>query len=108
MNEQHLSNTYCDRPFTELHIEEDGSVTPCCVMPSNRFPMGRNIKEYANGVALKELKASLLKGEKHPSCEWCWQNEDNNLKTHRIKQSRGLGLRSIHIRLKNQFDLICE
>ena len=39
-------NNYCSRPWSELHIEEDGQVTPCCVMPSNRFPMGKNLKEY--------------------------------------------------------------
>ena len=40
-----------------MHIEEDGSVTPCCVMPSNRFPMGNNLKEYVTGEDLKELKS---------------------------------------------------
>ena len=62
---QLLINTYCDRPWTELHIEEDGSVTPCCVMPSNRFPMGNNLKEYVSGEDLKELKTSLLSGIQH-------------------------------------------
>lgn len=108
MNEQPLSNTYCDRPWTEIHIEEDGSITPCCVMPSNRFPMGKNIKEYANGTALQDLKTSLLKGEKHPNCEWCWQNEENELKTHRIKYPRGSGIKSVHIRLSNVCNFKCR
>lgn len=108
MNEQHLSNTYCDRPFTELHIEEDGSVTPCCVMPSNRFPMGNNIQDYFSGDALKNLKKSLLTGDKHPNCEWCWNNEDNNLKSHRIDTKREDGLNSIHIRLNNVCNFKCR
>ena len=33
-----------------MHIEEDGSVTPCCVMPSNRFPMGSNIENYLHRI----------------------------------------------------------
>ena len=53
---QRLKKTYCSRPWNELHIEEDGSVTPCCVMPSNRFPMGSTLKEYIEGKPLKELK----------------------------------------------------
>lgn len=108
MNKQLLDNKYCDRPWTELHIEEDGSVTPCCVMPSNRFPMGKNIKEYYSGEALYNLKKSLLRGEEHPNCEWCWKNEENNLKTHRIPTKRGDGLKSIHIRLSNVCNFKCR
>jgi MoaA/NifB/PqqE/SkfB family radical SAM enzyme len=105
---QLLINTYCDRPWTELHIEEDGSVTPCCVMPSNRFPMGDSLKEYITGKPLKELKASLQAGIQHKNCEWCWNNEKNNLKTHRITESRGSGLNSIHIRLNNVCNFSCR
>jgi len=108
MNEQLLSSTYCDRPYTELHIEEDGSVTPCCVMPSNRFPMGHNIKEYLNGEPLKLLKDDLNSGTKSPNCEWCWSNEGNNLKTHRIKNPRKRVLQSIHIRLNNVCNFKCR
>ena len=105
---QSLSKTYCDRPYTELHIEEDGSVTPCCVMPSNRFPMGSSLQEYANGQALSDLKQALSSGIKHQNCEWCWKNEENGLKTHRIKNHRGDGLNSIHIRLNNVCNFKCR
>jgi hypothetical protein len=54
-------------------------------MPSNRFPMGSTLKEYANGQALSDLKQALSSGIKHQNCEWCWKNEENGLKTHRIK-----------------------
>lgn len=108
MHEPHQSNTYCDRPWTELHIEEDGSVTPCCVMPSNRFPMGKNLTEYSLGYALADLKSSLLSNIKHPSCDWCWKNEENNLKTHRINHQRSPGLRSVHIRLNNVCNFKCR
>ena len=103
-----LINTYCDRPWTELHIEEDGSVTPCCVMPSNRFPMGSDISEYIKGEPLKELKDSLSSGIQHPNCEWCWKNEKNGLKTHRISKQRNSGLNSIHIRLSNVCNFKCR
>jgi len=108
MSEQLLSNTYCDRPYTELHIEEDGSVTPCCVMPSNRFPMGKNIKEYANGKELRELKNQLSNGIQHKNCEYCWKNESSGVKSHRISKIRGGGLRSVHIRLNNVCNFKCR
>ena len=80
---QRLKKTYCSRPWNELHIEEDGSVTPCCVMPSNRFPMGTNLQEYMEGKPLKELKDSLLAGKQHTNCEYCWSNESTGLHSHR-------------------------
>lgn len=109
MSEQPLSSTYCDRPYTELHIEEDGSVTPCCVMPSNRFPMGESIKKYITGQALKELKQDLDSGVRHPNCQWCWKNEDAGMSSHRIKAPRqSRGLHSIHIRLNNVCNFKCR
>ena len=108
MEGQLLINTYCDRPWTELHIEEDGSVTPCCVMPSNRFPMGGNLKEYITGKELKDLKTSLQSGIKHKNCEWCWKNEKSGLKTHRIKTKRPEGISSIHLRLSNVCNFKCR
>jgi organic radical activating enzyme len=70
--------------------------------------MGKNLKEYANGKPLKDLKSALLNNEKHPNCDWCWKNEENNLKTHRIKEKRTNGLSSIHIRLNNVCNFKCR
>lgn len=106
--ERQVSDTFCDRLYTELHIEEDGSVTPCCVMPSNRFPMGDSVEEYLSGQPLKDVKKALFHGEQHPNCEWCWKNEQNGLKTHRITKPRGKGLQSIHIRLNNVCNFSCR
>ena len=103
-----VSKTYCDRLYTELHIEEDGSVTPCCVMPSNRFPMGSSLKEYITGKPLKELRKSLDSGIQHKNCEWCWKNEATGLKTHRISTPRKRELISIHIRLNNVCNFKCR
>ena len=61
-------------------------------MPSNRFPMGDSLQEYIKGEPLKELKKSLDSGIQHPNCEWCWLNEQNKMKSHRISESRGSGL----------------
>jgi organic radical activating enzyme len=77
-------------------------------MPSNRFPMGTNIKEYLTGDPLKTLKNDLNSGIKSPNCDWCWKNEENNLKTHRITEKRGSALKSMHIRLNNVCNFKCR
>lgn len=109
MQEPHQSSTYCSRPWNELHIEEDGSVTPCCVMPSNRFPMGSNIKEYVEGKPLADLKSALSAGKKHKNCEWCWDNEKNNMSSHRsFEKAQGSGYTHIHLRLSNVCNFKCR
>ena len=53
-------STFCTRPWNELHIEEDGRITPCCVMPSNRgFMAPKGIKNYLQSTELKTLKNDL-------------------------------------------------
>ena len=47
---------FCHRPWTEMHIEENGNITPCCVMPSNIHFVANGIKNYQNSSTLKEIK----------------------------------------------------
>ena len=82
-----MSN-FCSRPFNELHIEENGNITPCCVMPSNRFFMGNGVENYFSGKPLKQLKQKFLQDERPSECEYCWKAEDVNLKTHRIDDNQ--------------------
>lgn len=111
LNEQQVPENFCIRPWTELHIEEDGKVTPCCVMPSNRYPMGNNIKEYLEGKPLDALRKSLLNNEQHPSCEYCWETERNKLRSHRVKlptYHNARTIEKIHVRLNNVCNFKCR
>jgi len=110
LSEPQAVNNFCSRPWSELHIEEDGQVTPCCVMPSNRFPMGNSVKEYLQGEPLKELQQSFLENKKHPSCEYCWEAERNNLHTHRVRNtpSSEKTIEKVHIRLNNVCNFKCR
>ena len=108
MKELRQQSNFCSRPWNELHIEEDGKVTPCCVMPSNRFPMGDSLEQYSSGSALKQLKEAFIRNEKHPSCEWCWKNEELGLKSHRRDEGSLSGVHSLHIRFSNVCNLKCR
>ena len=102
-----LRDNFCSRPFNELHIEDNGNITPCCVMPSNRFFMGNGIKNYFSGKPLMQLKQKLIQNEKPAECEYCWKAENVNLKTHRINEKQD-GIRQIHIRLNNVCNFKCR
>ena len=105
--EQLVESSYCSRPFNELHIEENGNVTPCCVMPSNRFFMGGNVLEYWNNKNLKNLQNKLSNNQKPKECQYCWDAEASNLKTHRI-QNNSKHIHQIHIRLNNVCNFKCR
>lgn len=100
---------FCSRPFNELHIEEDGKVTPCCVMPSNRFYFGENLKEYVYSDKLKEVRKSFLRDERHPYCENCWASEDLGIRSHRKQDYSDLkNTKYIHLRLNNVCNFKCR
>ena len=104
-----LKENFCSRPFNELHIEEDGKVTPCCVMPSNRFYFGKNLKEYIESKKLKEIKTSFLKGDYHPNCENCWSSEKLGITSHRKQDYHDLkNIKYIHLRLNNVCNFKCR
>ncbi len=102
-----MKNNFCSRPFNEMHIEENGNVTPCCVMPSNRFFMGKGVKKYWYGEKLSTLRQSFEEGIRPSECEYCWEAEESSLKTHRI-QEQHKGLRQIHLRLNNVCNFKCR
>lgn len=102
-----MTSNFCSRPFNELHIEEDGNVTPCCVMPSNRFFMGNGVNNYFYGDELKSLKQQFKDNQRPIQCEYCWDAEESNLKTHRI-DNKAKGIHQIHIRLNNVCNFKCR
>ena len=102
-----MKSNFCSRPFTDMHIEENGNITPCCVLPSNRWYMGNGIKDYFYGEPLKKLQEQFLRNERPKECEYCWQAEEANLKTHRrIIDSKSI--HEIHIRLNNVCNFKCR
>jgi len=103
-----MQNNYCSRPWTELHIEDNGNITPCCVMPSNRFPMGSGLKAYMNGEPLASLKKELLAGSKPDQCSICWDTEASGLKSHRKQESHTNTIKNIHVRLNNVCNFKCR
>ena len=104
-----MANNFCIRPWTELHFEENGGITPCCVMPSNMYPIAKGIDNYLNSEKLKEIKDYFLKNKRHPYCTACWQSEDNGTRSHRLyTEQLSNKIDSIHIRYNNVCNFKCR
>ena len=71
--------------------------------------MGNNLKEYVEGEALSDLKYALSNGIKHKNCEWCWDNEKNNMSSHRsFDTPQDSGYTHMHLRLSNVCNFKCR
>ena len=92
-----------------MHIEENGNITPCCVMSSNMYFIANGIKNYRQSNKLKDIRESFLKNKKHPNCQFCWDAERNGVITHRDSSKPDLSkLRKIHLRFNNICNFKCR
>ena len=92
-----------------MHIEENGNITPCCVMPSNVFFVGNGIDGYKNSSKLNEIKQYFRQNKQHPYCRFCWDAERNGVRSHRATDARRTpALRKIHIRFNNICNFKCR
>jgi len=106
-------STFCTRPWNELHIEEDGHVTPCCVMPSTMgFRPKKGIKNYLNSPELAKLKEDLKNGIKSEHCKTCWMQEGYGTHSHRkttlAKGEKLDKIEAIHVRSTNVCNFKCR
>ncbi|MBL8751329.1 MAG: radical SAM protein [Planctomycetes bacterium] len=63
----------CQRPWTGLYVENEGSVRVCC----HNSPLVGNLDEESiediwNGVRLRDLRRSFLAGDPPPGCRDCF------------------------------------
>ena len=92
-----------------MHIEENGNITPCCVMPSNIFFVGKGIDDYLQSDKLAEIKNYFKRDEQHPYCSFCWDAERNGIRSQRATDKTILtSLRKIHIRYNNICNFKCR
>jgi len=80
----------CLHPWTNIDIQLDGNIMPCCKWPAN-FPgekfnihTANGITDYKNSKLLKELKQSLLDHQWHPGCYRCQLDESRGILSKRL------------------------
>jgi len=84
-----MSESFCIIPWLQAATKPNGDIRVCCLMTSDssggaiRKPNGDpynfstdTIDEAKNGDFAKEIRLSMLHGEKHKACQVCWNKED--------------------------------
>lgn len=78
-------DTRCHFAFNGLNIyDTNGSFQPCCL---TKFRIDQtingDIQQVINNPQIVELRRSMLRGEKHPACNVCWEIEKYDGKSQR-------------------------
>jgi MoaA/NifB/PqqE/SkfB family radical SAM enzyme len=89
-----VNSTFCIKPWLHSAITSGGTYRMCCEcvfwrQDGPEYNYGKLAKEDGtyyqasvdsiestrNAQILKDVRASMLRGEKHPECVYCWSNE---------------------------------
>ena len=96
-----MTKTFCPLPWNSINIRNNGDLRICC--NANSYTKNRgiirkkdgtpfnakkdNLNEARNSNLSKEIRSSMLKGEWHPECERCRQEEKNGIKSRREREA---------------------
>ena len=78
------SKTFCVAPWFQIRNQNDMSKRVCCVIKkslSDKDSKNLTPLEYLNSPDIINLKTQLTAGEMPASCDACWQDEKNNIKS---------------------------
>jgi sulfatase maturation enzyme AslB (radical SAM superfamily) len=101
-----MSNgTFCPLPWNSINLRNNGDLRICC--NTNSYSPKKGImrkddgtpynagkddwNEARNASLLKEVRASMLKGEWNPECERCRQEETNGIRSRREYEAEDWG-----------------
>lgn len=100
-----MSCTFCPLPWNSINLRNNGDLRICC--NTNSYSPQRGILRKEDGTAynagrddwnearnaplLKEVRKSMMKGEWHPECERCRQEELNGIRSRREYENEDWG-----------------
>lgn len=85
-----ISNTFCVLPWVHLATLTDGSLIPCCIA-KNEVRMNlheQTLNEAWNSRYMRNLRKTMLRGERPAACEHCHIEEANGCRSHRTIENK--------------------
>lgn len=86
------SDTWCVNAFHSLSSTNEGITRPCCMYKRTgkaELKLGDTpLLDHFNCKEFIELRDALTKGERHPNCYRCWQEEDAGRESKRIRDNK--------------------
>jgi radical SAM protein with 4Fe4S-binding SPASM domain len=80
---------FCYSPWTNIDIDPQGNITPCCKFQKQYYNQQFNIQthsltEYSNSKLVNNIKQEFLNETWPKGCERCRIEEENNIESKRI------------------------
>jgi MoaA/NifB/PqqE/SkfB family radical SAM enzyme len=80
--------TFCYSPWTNIDIDPQGGLTPCCKFQMSKYDKSFNVQtqtldEYSGSAFLAEIKQEFTQGQWPRGCERCRIEEQNNIQSKR-------------------------
>jgi organic radical activating enzyme len=81
-------NTFCILPWIHFYFNPQGKIMPCCVA-DEKFDFGTYTQGNIdfNSSKIKEFRQSLIDNKEVPHCSTCYNQEKNNILSHREKNN---------------------
>lgn len=82
--------TWCVLPWVHAASLTDGSTQLCCVAEgTSKVNLNKEtLSEYWNSSYMKSARSKMLKGEKVAACRRCYEEEDNQYRSHRMMENK--------------------
>ena len=92
---------FCKAPFTQMSIDPDGAVLPCCrYTKALGYLKDERIDDLWNNENYQNLRLQFLNGEKPKECSDCWHAEesgDQSLRTTQNYWARNMNFTRSHV-----------
>lgn len=79
-----LTDNFCSSPWFHIRLNSAGNYRPCRWISfqkdsADEYHMSNiSIMDYMNSVAMNDVRAQMLSGEKLPMCAWCQYDDSVN------------------------------
>jgi MoaA/NifB/PqqE/SkfB family radical SAM enzyme len=110
-------NNYCRRPFTEMVLEPDGTLAPCCVIQVAKTNtegfIETNIEQYLASRELSNFQNEFLLNRRPMACQVCWKKERAGMPSLRISRqaevlNKDWKFTEIHLKLNSICNFKCR
>lgn len=89
-----MTSTFCPIPWLLMGVQNKGDFRICCNTRGNEGILRKSdgtefktsidsFKDAKNAQLAKDVRLSMLSGDKHPVCKRCWVEEKNGVKSKR-------------------------
>ena len=97
----HTKHTRCPIPWMSQSYRANGDIRVCCQAQHGptggilKSPQGEvlnardsDLNQIRNAPLEKDIRASMMRGEKHEECTRCWTEEDSGMTSRRIIENK--------------------